>query len=157
MFSSFVLSRRWLPWADPGGVLILLATLYKVELDVRINEWFGDFYNLIRKALGGADKITLPEYMGHLATFGVIAGIAVAVFTDFFVKHYVFRWRTTDFYAAHWTRSATSREPTGRGRLPQPSARNLSTAKTTRRAPPQRYSPRCSAMSAATTSGSSST
>ena len=44
--------------------------------------------------------------MGHLATFGTIAGlyVSVAVFTDFFVKHYVFRWRTamTDYYAAHW-------------------------------------------------------
>ena len=44
--------------------------------------------------------------MGQLATFGYIAGlyVTVAVFTDFFIKHYVFRWRTamTDYYAANW-------------------------------------------------------
>ena len=30
--------------------------------------------------------------------------MTVAVFTDFFIKHYVFRWRTamTDYYAANW-------------------------------------------------------
>ena len=106
MFQSFYLSRRWLPWAFPGGALILFATWYKVELDVKINEWFGDFYNLIQKALGRPNAITMGEYMEQLATFGYIAGlyVAVAVFTDFFIKHYVFRWRTamTDYYAANW-------------------------------------------------------
>src|SRR3954454_13498717 len=86
--------------------MILLVTWYQVQLDVRINEWFGDFYNLIQKALGRPNSIALAEYMGHLATFGYIAGLYVtaAVFTDFFIKHYVFRWRTamTEHYAAHW-------------------------------------------------------
>jgi peptide/bleomycin uptake transporter len=106
VFRSFYLSRQWLPWAFPGAALILFATWYKVELDVRINEWFGDFYNLIQKALGSPKAITMDEYMGQLATFGYIAGlyVTVAVFTDFFIKHYVFRWRTAmnDYYAANW-------------------------------------------------------
>ena len=106
MLQSFYLSRRWLPWAFPGAALILFSTWYKVELDVRINEWFGDFYNLIQKALGRPNGITMDEYMGQLATFGYIAGlyVTVAVFTDFFIKHYVFRWRTAmnDYYAANW-------------------------------------------------------
>ena len=106
MFQSFFLSRRWLPWSLPGAALILFATWYKVELDVRINEWFGDFYNLIQKALGRPNTIMLDEYMAQLATFGRIAGlyVTVAVATDFFIKHYVFRWRTAmnDYYAANW-------------------------------------------------------
>jgi peptide/bleomycin uptake transporter len=106
VFKTFYLSRQWLAWAYPGAGLILFATWYKVQLDVRINEWFGDFYNLVQKALGRPNSITLDEYMGHLTTFGTIAGlyVAVAVFTDFFIKHYVFRWRTamTEYYAAHW-------------------------------------------------------
>jgi peptide/bleomycin uptake transporter len=48
----------------------------------------------------------MDEYMGQLATFGYIAGlyVTVAVFTDFFIKHYVFRWRTAmnDYYATSW-------------------------------------------------------
>jgi peptide/bleomycin uptake transporter len=106
VFRSFYVSSHWLPWAFPGAGLILFATWYKVELDVKINDWFGDFYNLIQKTLGKPGATTLDEYMEQLATFGYMAGlyVTVAVFTDFFIKHYVFRWRTamTDYYAANW-------------------------------------------------------
>ena len=107
MFRSFFLSRRWLPWALPGAALILFATWYKVELDVKINEWFGEFYNLIQKALATPHAVTMDQYLGQIATFGRIAAlyVAIAVITDFFIKHYVFRWRTAmnDYYAANWT------------------------------------------------------
>src|SRR5215470_1923634 len=85
-FQSFYLSRRWLPWAFPGAVLILFVTWYKVELDVKINDWFGDFYNLVQKALSQPTTITM-EYMRDLATFGYIAGlyVTIAVFTDFYI------------------------------------------------------------------------
>ncbi len=106
MFRSFFMTRRWLPWSIPGGALILFATWYKVELDVKINEWFGEFYNLIQKALSKPHTITIDEYMGQISTFGYIAGlyVVIAVATDFFIKHYVFRWRNAmnDYYAAHW-------------------------------------------------------
>jgi peptide/bleomycin uptake transporter len=100
------MTKRWSLWAIPGGALILAATWYKVQLDVRINEWFGSFYNLIQKALAKPGAITTEEYFAELATFGGIAGLYVfiGVLTDFFVKHYVFRWRSAmnEFYTAHW-------------------------------------------------------
>jgi peptide/bleomycin uptake transporter len=100
------MARRWAAWAFPGGAVILFSTWYKVELDVKINEWFGSFYNLIQKALSAPNTITLDEYFSHLATFGKIAGLYVfiAVMTDFLIKHYVFRWRhaMNDYYAGHW-------------------------------------------------------
>lgn len=106
MFRSFFMTRRWILWSIPGGALILFSTWYKVELDVKINEWFGEFYNLIQKALSKPNTITIDEYMGQLSTFGYIAGlyVVIAVATDFFIKHYVFRWRNAmnDYYAAHW-------------------------------------------------------
>jgi peptide/bleomycin uptake transporter len=106
VFRSFFMTRRWGVWSFPGGMLILFVTWYKVQLDVRINEWFGDFYNLIQKALGKPGAITMDEYLEQLATFGYIAGlyVLIAVGTDFFIKHYVFRWRTAmnDFYTAYW-------------------------------------------------------
>jgi len=106
LFRSFFMTRRWILWSIPGGALILFSTWYKVELDVKINEWFGEFYNLIQKALSKPDTITMDEYMGQLSTFGYIAGlyVVIAVATDFFIKHYVFRWRNAmnDYYAAHW-------------------------------------------------------
>lgn len=106
MFRSFFLSRRWITWSIAGGALILFATWYKVQLDVQINDWFGTFYNQIQKALAKPGSITMAEYMGQLATFGRIAGlyVLIGVVTDFFIKHYVFRWRTsmTNLYTAHW-------------------------------------------------------
>ena len=106
MFRTFFLSRRWCAWSYPGGALILFATWYKVELDVKINEWFGEFYNLIQKALGKPGAISIEEYFAQLATFGRIAGlyVLIAVLSDFLIKHYVFRWRAAmnEFYTAHW-------------------------------------------------------
>lgn len=106
MFRAFFLNRRWFAWSIAGTALILLATWYKVELDVAINEWFGDFYNLIQQALGKPDSVTLDAYGEKLLVFGRIAGlyILIAVVLDFFIKHYIFRWRTAmnDFYIANW-------------------------------------------------------
>ena len=42
-------------------MLILGATWYKVQLDVDINEWFGDFYNLIQKALGEPGSVSMAR------------------------------------------------------------------------------------------------
>jgi peptide/bleomycin uptake transporter len=106
VFQTFFLTKRWFLWATPGGALILFATWYKVQLDVQINDWFGSFYNLIQKALSKPGAITMEEYFRQLATFAGIAGlyVLIGVMTDFFVKHYVFRWRSamTEFYTAHW-------------------------------------------------------
>jgi len=106
LFRAFFMNRRWFAWSIAGSALILFATWYKVELDVAINEWFGDFYNLIQKALGQANSVTMSEYGEKLVTFGRIAGlyILIAVVLDFFIKHYIFRWRTAmnDFYMANW-------------------------------------------------------
>ena len=106
MFQSFFMTRRWLAWSILGSALILFVTWYKVELDVKINEWVGKFYDLIQKALSQPNSITMDEYLGQIMTFGQIAGlyVLIAVFADFFIKHYVFRWRTAmnDFYTAHW-------------------------------------------------------
>lgn len=93
-------------WSFAGGALILFATWYKVQLDVRINDWFGTFYNMIQGALAKPGSITMGEYMSQLSTFAWVAGlyVLIAVLTDFFVKHYIFRWRNamTDFYTQHW-------------------------------------------------------
>jgi peptide/bleomycin uptake transporter len=112
MFRSFFLSRRWWAWSLAGTALILFATWYRVQLDVHINDWFGTFYDLVQKALSAPGSITLPQYWEQLSTFISIAMIyvTVAVLIDFFVKHYVFRWRQAmnDYYMAHWQRLRTT-------------------------------------------------
>jgi len=106
MFKSFFLSRNWWPWSLLGTAVILLATWYRVQLDVEINEWFGSFYDLLQKALGKPGAITADDYWGEIWKFLRIAMVYVliAVVLDFFVRHWIFRWRTAmnSFYMAHW-------------------------------------------------------
>ena len=106
MFRAFFIDPRWFGWSILGSALILVANWYQVELDVKINEWFGEFYNLIQKALGKPGAVTFDEYIGQLMTFGKIAAlyVMIAVVVEFFTKHYVFRWRTAmnDYYMRHW-------------------------------------------------------
>lgn len=111
MFRSFFLSRRWMAWSILGTLLILAATWYRVQLDVRINEWFGSFYDLVQKALSAPGSITAPQYWQQIMTFFSIAMIyiTVAVFVEFFTRHYVFRWRQAmnDYYMKHWQKLRT--------------------------------------------------
>jgi len=106
MFRSFFLNKKWFAWSLIGTSIILLGTWYKVQVDVQINEWFGTFYNFIQDSLANPGKNTFESMLEQLVTFAKIAGIyiVVAVLLDFFVKHYVFRWRTAmnSYYMLHW-------------------------------------------------------
>ena len=106
MFRSFFLNRRWLLWSVLGTLFIIGVTYFRVQLDVQINEWFGGFYDTIQKALATPGAVTFPEILGYLWTFAGIAGVAIvaAVILEFFLRHYVFRWRTAmnEYYTAHW-------------------------------------------------------
>ena len=106
MFRSFFYSRQWLFWAWVGSALILGVTWYKVQVDVRMNEWWGNFYNLIQKALTEQGSVAADEFWGEFAIWFEIASIfiIIAVLLDFFVKHFIFRWRTAmnDYYMSYW-------------------------------------------------------
>lgn len=108
MFKSFFLNKKWWKWSVIGSLLILGVTWYKVQLDVKINEWFGTFYNTIQKALGTPNSVEFNDFLWQCLAFAKIAAIyiLVAVLIDFFSRHYVFRWRTamTDYYTENWHR-----------------------------------------------------
>ena len=100
--------HRWARWSVFGSAAIIFVTWFQVQLDVMINEWFGTFYDLIQTALATPHSVSAGDYFGQLLTFGKIAlvAITVAVFTRFFVSHYIFRWRTAmnDHYMSLWGR-----------------------------------------------------
>jgi peptide/bleomycin uptake transporter len=106
MFQSFFRSRQWWLWAWLGGALILGVTWFQVQQSVRMNDWYGSFYDYLQKILSKPGTTTLSEFFSQLSTFAEIAlvVIVVAVILEFFVRHWVFRWRTamTDFYSANW-------------------------------------------------------
>ena len=49
MFKFFT-ERRWYGLSIFGSIIILVSTWYQVQLDVKINEWFGEFYDTLQKA-----------------------------------------------------------------------------------------------------------
>ena len=51
MFRFFKL-RKWFMWSWLGSIIILSSLWIQVKIDVKINEWFGQFYDMIQKALG---------------------------------------------------------------------------------------------------------
>lgn len=106
MFRSFFQNRQWFVWAWVGSIFILGVTWYKVQVDVQINEWFGSFYDKVQQALSTPGSVTMESYMGEMATFLKIVSvyIVIAVLLDFFIKHFIFRWRTAmnNYYMSHW-------------------------------------------------------
>ena len=95
MFKFFT-SKKWFLWGWLGSAIILSSLWIQVTIDVKINEWFGEFYDMIQKALGAPNSITISEYWASLLSFVTLAGIYVAVYVviSFFTQHFLFRWRT---------------------------------------------------------------
>ncbi|MBL6799144.1 MAG: putative transporter [Candidatus Pelagibacter bacterium] len=95
MFKFFT-QRKWQLWSWIGSFVILSSLWIQVQIDVKINEWFGQFYDMIQKALAAPNSITIEEYWASLLSFITLAGIYVALATivAFFTAHYLFRWRT---------------------------------------------------------------
>ena len=109
MFKFFT-DRKWLLWSWGGTALIIFSLWYAVEVDVMINEWFGEFYNMIQKALSEPGAITADEYWHGLLSFGKLAAIWIAVklAASFFTSHWLFRWRQSmvDYYHAVYNKAS---------------------------------------------------
>ena len=108
MFKFFT-TKTWYPWSIAGSFIILLSTWYQVQLDVKINEWFGSFYDTLQKALTTPNSVTETEFIAYLFSFAKIAGlwIMIAIATGFFTSHWVFRWRTSmaNYYHEQWSKA----------------------------------------------------
>ena len=93
---KFYTEKKWQLWAWLGSFIILSSLWVQVKIDVKINEWFGLFYDMIQKALASPNAITIEEYWASLASFITLAGMYVALYVaiSFFTSHFLFRWRT---------------------------------------------------------------
>ena len=101
MFRFFKI-KKWFLWSWLGSFLILFSLWVQVKIDVKINEWFGKFYDMIQKALSSPNSITIEEYWDSLFSFISLAGMYVGLYViiSYFTAHYLFRWRTAmvDWY-----------------------------------------------------------
>ena len=96
MFKFFT-QKKWQLWSWLGSIVILSSLWVQVKIDVKINEWFGVFYDMIQKALAKPNAITIEEYWVNLASFITLAGIYIALYVviSFFTAHFLFRWRAS--------------------------------------------------------------
>ncbi|MDB4026923.1 putative transporter [Candidatus Thioglobus sp.] len=110
MFKFFT-EKKWFLWAYLGSAIILSSLWITVQIDVMINEWFGEFYDMIQKALGAPNAITMDEYTGGLWSFAKLAAIAIALglATSFLTAHFLFRWRASmvEFYHSVYDKART--------------------------------------------------
>ena len=96
MFRFFT-EKSWFYWSWIGSFIILSSLWVQVEIDVKINEWFGEFYDMIQKALAEPNAVSIEEYFASLFSFITLAAMYIAVYVaiSFFTAHYLFRWRTS--------------------------------------------------------------
>jgi len=107
----FYTEKKWWLWSWIGSAIILSSLWVQVQIDVKINEWFGQFYDMIQKALGEPNAITMGEYWASLASFIYLAAIyvAIAVAISYFTAHFLFRWRAAmvEWYHSVYDRART--------------------------------------------------
>ena len=58
MFKFFT-QKEWRVWSWIGSITILISLWVQVKIDVKINMWFGTFYDMIQKALSAPNSITI--------------------------------------------------------------------------------------------------
>lgn len=108
---AFLGRNRWFLWSVLGSTFILVFTYFVVQISVWMNAWYGDFYDMIQRALTAPNTITAGEFYGKIATvlYILVPTILARVLFSYFVSHYVFRWRTamTEYYMSHWQKLRT--------------------------------------------------
>ncbi len=106
LFWFYYSPHRWQWWSVVGSQIILFSTYFSVQVSVAINEWRRPFFDSVQNALVDEGDVTSELLYGLLLDFAAIAFVAiiVLVITNFFVKHFVFRWRTAmnDYYVSRW-------------------------------------------------------
>jgi peptide/bleomycin uptake transporter len=110
-FWAWYSPHRWQDWSILGSGLIIFVVNFNVQVSVALNDWRGVFYDMVQNALTKPGSVAPVDLYAGLAQFLSIALIAVTVgvLNLFFLRHYVFRWRTAmnDFYTANWPRLRT--------------------------------------------------
>lgn len=106
VFWFFYKRNEWYWWSVVGSTALILITYGQVQLSAFLNDWQGNFFNLLQKALSQPGSVTPEEYWPYVITLMAVLlpNIIFLVFAAFFTSHYVFRWRKamTTYYMLYW-------------------------------------------------------
>ena len=102
MLKSFFLNKKWALWAWGGFAFIILSLLAQTYIDVRINEWYKGFYDLLQKP----EENSISDFYDGIFLFLKLAIPYVIIYaiTNYFTRLYGFRWREaiTFAYMPYW-------------------------------------------------------
>lgn len=120
-------NKRWYWWSVTGTVLIVEIVYFNVQVGAWLNDWYGDFYDMIQVSLQTPNTYTFDQYMAKILTAAavIVPNVMVLVANAFFNAHYLFRWRRamTFFYMANWR---NARKIEGASQRVQEDAQNFS-------------------------------
>lgn len=109
MLKAFFWNRKWLLWAWGGGLIVVILLYIQVQLSVELNSWREGFGDLLQGSGTKKDGVfvhTVDEFWKMLIDFAIIVAplVGIAAFTNFFSRHYTFRWRQamTFDYLPRW-------------------------------------------------------
>ena len=77
MWRSFFTEKKWLLWSWGGFAFIILSLLAQTYIDVKINEWYKGFYDLLQEA----PKRELSEFYDGILLFMKLAIPYVIIYT----------------------------------------------------------------------------
>jgi peptide/bleomycin uptake transporter len=102
MWRSFFTDRKWLLWSWGGFLFIILSLFSQTWIDVKINQWYKGFYDLLQKA----PEREISEFYDGLKIFMKLAVPYVIIYTitNYFTRLWAFRWREaiTYSYMPYW-------------------------------------------------------
>ncbi|MER9054185.1 peptide antibiotic transporter SbmA [Mesorhizobium sp. M0213] len=108
LFWALYAPHPWQNWSILGSGLVVFVTNFIVQISVALNDWRGMFYDMVQRALTTPSSVTPAELYYGVWQFLSLALVymTIAVLNVFFVRHYVFRWRTAmnDYFTAYWPR-----------------------------------------------------
>ena len=91
MLKSFFLDKKWTLWAWGGFAFIIGSLLAQTWIDVKINQWYKGFYDLLQEAT----ERDVSEFYDGIFLFLKLAVPYVIIYTitNYFTRLYAFRWR----------------------------------------------------------------
>ena len=102
MLKSFFLNKKWALWAWGGFLFIIGSLIAQTWIDVKINQWYKGFYDLLQKAA----ESDVSEFYDGIFLFMKLAIPYVIIYTitNYFTRLYAFRWREamTFSYTPYW-------------------------------------------------------
>ena len=89
MIKSFFFDRKWSWWAWGGFLFIIGSLIAQTWIDVKINEWYKGFYDLLQKAA----ESDVSEFYDGIFRFMKLAIPYVIIYTitNYFTRLYAFQ------------------------------------------------------------------